>query len=741
MRRRLVPHFLALTLVASGGGVRAYQSGQPDAIQVTSLAGCAVTGTAFIGFNGPVDTLVVGTTCGLYKITNLHSDTPTVYATLVTGEIYGIMAGDFRGLGSNVLDVAWLELDPSTGAWTRGFGDFEQMAGNYTIFGADPVTDLSGPGWIVAAAGAESFASNGGQDYIVAAAKPSTGEGVLLFDDGIVGSGFVGPPKSQIISSDVVYVVAYDGNNDGQDDGIVLAEAGTSDRLEVLPYQGGAGDPFGAVIQTIGVADEPSSLAAGRFDVSVLGEGIIIGHSSLPGTLEGLRPATGPLPFETAPVDLGWPVPEVQPLLVLALDYNLDTFLDVVVVGDGVGTVLQGDGTSFLYSPLRRPSTPMGPAFQQWFGAPHVPPIFQLSPITNGQGEFAASWSQYVLVYTNGGNSYNLGENFIVGPGPDPSAPARFWVMSVEGAIFADITAYSATYGVNVASGNIRGPHPQTGGVGEAALTGPGPSPVFGPHVRAFDIVNNAAIAKINFFGYGTLKFGVRPGAGDLDGDGFDEILTGPGPGAVFGPHVRGWNFDNASLSAVAKVSFYAYNTLKWGVNVAGGNLDNETTYDEMATAPGPGAVFGPHVRGWNYDGTVVTAMAGLNTMAFPNGQYGANVACGDVDDSSTFPGREEVVVGRGPDPANGLSEATAVGLGNVRVTPIFTAYAGYYGTAVGAGNTDNQGAAEIIASPDRDPSASAQVKIFKGDGSVTPQQFTTFGTSYGARTGAIQPF
>ena len=36
-------------------------------------------------------------------------------------------------------------------------------------------------------------------------------------------------------------------------------------------------------------------------------------------------------------------------------------------------------------------------------------------------------------------------------------------------------------------------------------------------------------MGNLSFLAYGTLKFGVNVTCGDIDGDGFDEILTGAG--------------------------------------------------------------------------------------------------------------------------------------------------------------------------------------------------------------------
>ena len=71
---------------------------------------------------------------------------------------------------------------------------------------------------------------------------------------------------------------------------------------------------------------------------------------------------------------------------------------------------------------------------------------------------------------------------------------------------------------------------------------------------------------ELSFIGYKKIqKTGVNVAAGDIDGDGFAEIVTGAGPGAVFGPHVRGWNVDGGAAASIPGLSFFAYGTIKYG--------------------------------------------------------------------------------------------------------------------------------------------------------------------------------
>jgi hypothetical protein len=95
----------------------------------------------------------------------------------------------------------------------------------------------------------------------------------------------------------------------------------------------------------------------------------------------------------------------------------------------------------------------------------------------------------------------------------------------------------------------------------------------------------------------------------------------------VFGPHVRGWNYDGEELAPISGVSFFAYGTNQFGVRVTGGDVDGDGI-DELITTPGPGVVFASHVRGWNYDGANLTSIPSISFLAFDASlHYGADAA------------------------------------------------------------------------------------------------------------------
>lgn len=257
-------------------------------------------------------------------------------------------------------------------------------------------------------------------------------------------------------------------------------------------------------------------------------------------------------------------------------------------------------------------------------------------------------------------------------------------------------------------------------------LTGPGPGGVYGPHVRGW-FRDGSQIAKVNFFAYGTLRYGVNVASGDIDGDDagagteWYEILSGAGPGDVFGPHVRGWNYDNTTLTPINKVNFFAYGTLRYGVNVDEGDLDQDPfCADEMVTGPGPGSIFGAQVRGWNYDGVMLSQIGKINFNAFAT-NYGVNVSGGDVEADYYA----EIVAAQGPAPTN-PPQFSGFNYDNTTITPLpgFTAFqpstfSGAYGARVGLGDIAGDGGWDLLAGQGRDPLVDSSLCVYTYTGSA----------------------
>jgi uncharacterized protein YkwD len=166
-----------------------------------------------------------------------------------------------------------------------------------------------------------------------------------------------------------------------------------------------------------------------------------------------------------------------------------------------------------------------------------------------------------------------------------------------NGAERFSFSAYDAAFtgGVRVAAGDVTG----DGRADVITAAGPGA----GPHVKVFD--GRTMQVAWSFFAYApAFTGGVYVAAGDLNGDGKSDVLTG----AAGAPHVKA--FDGATHGEMA--SFFAYDpAFDGGVRVACADLDGDGRAD-IITGAGPGA--GPHVRAWS-GATVGGAMRAIESF------------------------------------------------------------------------------------------------------------------------------
>jgi uncharacterized protein (TIGR03118 family) len=151
----------------------------------------------------------------------------------------------------------------------------------------------------------------------------------------------------------------------------------------------------------------------------------------------------------------------------------------------------------------------------------------------------------------------------------------------VTGAEIHSFFAYDASFtgGVYVAAGDVNDDGK------EDIVTGAGAGG--GPHVKVFDGTNLGELAS--FFAYAPgFAGGVRVAAGDVNDDGHADIITGAGPGG--GPHVKVFSGTNLALLK----SFYAFDaSFSGGVYVAAGDIDGNGHAD-IITGAGAGGT--PHL-------------------------------------------------------------------------------------------------------------------------------------------------
>lgn len=147
------------------------------------------------------------------------------------------------------------------------------------------------------------------------------------------------------------------------------------------------------------------------------------------------------------------------------------------------------------------------------------------------------------------------------------------------------------------------------------------------PEVKIFSVTGHE-IKK--FFAYNkNFKGGVEVVSADVDGDGYPEIITAPGPGG--GPHVRIFKYDGTPISG-----FFAYpQNIRNGIFVTAGDLDRNGKAEIIV---GAGVGMKPEVKIFNADGTLVKSFSVFDTSF----KGGVSVAIVDFE-GDDFP---EIAIG-----------------------------------------------------------------------------------------------
>lgn len=268
-------------------------------------------------------------------------------------------------------------------------------------------------------------------------------------------------------------------------------------------------------------------------------------------------------------------------------------------------------------------------------GAP--PEVRVLDPTSNRVvGQFLAYDGRFV-----GGVRVAVGDvtgdgttDIVTAPGPTGGPNIRVF-DGTNGQLVHDFFAYEATFtgGVYVAVGDITG-----NGVADI-VTGAGAGG--GAQIAVFDGLTGDLVDR--FFAYDpAFNGGVRVAIGDVNGDGTNEIITAAGPGG--GPHVQVFRFDSALNRHQPIGAFFAYaEDFNNGVFVAAGDLNGDGR-EEIITGTSFGG--GSHVRVFtDADGTEFDSPLGSFFAYEPSFNGGVRVTTADL----TGDGLAELITSAGP--------------------------------------------------------------------------------------------
>jgi hypothetical protein len=202
-------------------------------------------------------------------------------------------------------------------------------------------------------------------------------------------------------------------------------------------------------------------------------------------------------------------------------------------------------------------------------------------------------------------------DDIITAPGFGGSPDIRVF-DGVTGALMTEFMAFDPNFngGAFVAAKDLNGDGHADIIVGAGAGGG--------PEVKAFSGLDGSKLA--DFYAYDVrFKGGVTVAAGDLAGNGSQDIITGAGPGG--GPHVKEFSSTGVSLGG----GFYAYDpNFNGGVSVSAGDVE-ANGQDQIVTGAGHGG--GPNVR----------IFSGLNGSLFAQFMAGPNATTLFFDDGASF--------------------------------------------------------------------------------------------------------
>lgn len=273
--------------------------------------------------------------------------------------------------------------------------------------------------------------------------------------------------------------------------------------------------------------------------------------------------------------------------------------------------------------------------------------------------------------------------------------------------------ASSFTGGVRVAMGDING----DGNVD--LITAPGVGG--GPNIKIFNLVSGTPIQVADFFVFEAAFFGgLYIAVGNLNNDGFGDIIVGAGPGG--GPRVSAYaGSQNFSINgSTVMTTFFAYAPeFTGGITVAAADRTGEGL-DEIVTGAGYGG--GPNVTVFQLQQTPQGAFNQVviqNFFAFDTLFTGGIYVAGGRFTNSTY---DDIFVGTGP--GTKATVAVAFGTGGIHYLNPFGNFNG--GVRVGISSSTIKGTTPNYLMAAAGPGGGPQVNLYNSNFNQVDSFFAT---------------
>lgn len=323
--------------------------------------------------------------------------------------------------------------------------------------------------------------------------------------------------------------------------------------------------------------------------------------------------------------------------------------------------------TSAFSNALAKDQGGIAPEFNKRFAVGAGPGGMPNVRVYEPQGQLAYEIAAFDSSFTGGirvamGDVNGDGANdLIVGSGPGIATTVKIFDGKTQ-QILRTLSPFESSFtgGVYVSAGNLDG---MTGD--EFVIS---PDEGGGPRVRVFQLNLTPSIA--DFFGIDDPNFrgGARTAIGDLNGDGKSDLIVAAGFGG--GPRVAAYSGPTIAGSGGVKLfgDFFAYETsLRNGTFVAAGDINGDG-FGELITGGGPGG--GPRVTAFSGKDLTQSGGKGTKLVDFFAGNVdnrgGIRIAARLVTGDGLF----DIVTGDGPGGAGIANLFTGASLNGGSFTP-----------------------------------------------------------------------